>query len=168
MPLSIEEVINNSKYFLAKCEFVKSNFPEVKISYPTWNRHFQLSVMFSSKLVNSKYEKFNFIKKYNTLYVSPYLELKFDYNGKEELIRINSSPKINKLATVSFKRNPAGHNRKTISFSRLAINLKNNHFKDDMLNSCCVEIMQFIKANPNCDLDTKHLAPRLAKLLMFT
>jgi hypothetical protein len=95
----------------------------------------------------------------------PFLELNFEYNGVVEKIRVNSSPRSNRLVYIRYDR---VSKNKLINFSRLSVNLKNNNFKDDMLNACRVKILEFIKEHPGYQLDTKHLEPRLKKLLLFT
>ena len=154
---SLQGYIKNIEYSLAKYKFVLSNFPDANI-YVT-----DKYLGFSSKLVNQIYTKYEFVKGFNSIYVVPYYELLFDYNGNAETIRINSLPRTSRLAYM------ADHNgKKILKFSKLAANLKNNNFSNNMLNECRVQIMQFVKDTPNCVLDTTHLENRLKKLLLFT
>lgn len=155
---AIDDLIKNMEYNLARLKTVQAHFPNVKVHGDN---------TFSDKNVNRIYTHFRFESTYGTLSVIPYYELPFTFNGKEETIVVFSAPRRSRLAKIGWRRDPTTQ-KKTISFSRLAINMKNNQFKDDMLNSCKAEIMNFIKNNPGHLLDTKHLEPRLKKLLMFT
>lgn len=156
---SLEDEIKQQQYLLAKYQFVLSHFPDAKF-HNGWKPDF------SSKLVNSMYSGFDFEQGWSTLNVVPYYNLTFDYNGQTEIIKVHSLPRRSRLCRMTWKK--SADNKRVIAFSRLAINLKNNNFKDDMLNDCRTQIMQFIQKNPNCHLDTKHLEPRLKKLLLFT
>lgn len=152
----IGDTVRDLEYELAKQKAIQAKFPEAKVHYFSG---------FQSKLVNQNYTKFDFIRKSYGLYVLPYCEVEFIYNGKTEIVKVHSSPKANRLAYLHWNREIRNH---IIKFSRVAINLKNNQFKDDMLNSCRAEIMSFIKNNPTLKMDDKHLEPRLKKLLIFT
>jgi hypothetical protein len=154
---TISEVVKENEYNLAKYKAVQAIFPNAKVNY-----HMQ----FTDKSVNQLYTNFTFEKHYG-LYVIPYYEIPFIWNDVEETIKVHSSPKRNRLAYLSWRTDPFTKKR-TMRFSRLSINMKNNKFKDDMLNSCKAEIMNYIKENPTYQLDTKHLEPRLKKLLLFT
>lgn len=156
---TILQGIESLEKTLAIYKFVNEKVPDTKIHnsiyYPG----------FSAKSVNSIYTNYDFVKGYDTLWVIAYLELPFEYNGVVETIRVNSSPRSNRLVYVTYDR---FHKQKVIKFSRIKINLKNNNFKEDMLNACRVKILEFIKERPGYRLDTKHLEPRLKKLLSFT
>ena len=149
--------VKELEYTLAKQKAVLTEFPDAKV-------HYYLG--FTSKQVNQVYTKFDFEKHYNGLYVLPFCEIKFDWNGKEEIIKVHSVPRANRLVYLSYRRRD--DNKRIMKFSRMAINMKNNAFRDDLLNACRAEIMNFIKANPGHHLDDKHLEPRLKKLLIFT
>ncbi len=156
---SVNELILENEYNLAKYKAVQAAFPNAKVNY---------FMDFSDKMVNQKYTKFSFRRAYNGLYVLPYCEVPFRYNGiDEENIIVHSSPKANKLVHLAWNTYP-GSKRKIMKFARIHINMKNNNFKDEMLNSCKAEIMSFIKDNPGYHLDTKHLDSRLKKLICFT
>ena len=160
-PKSIDDCIKNTEYHLALYKCVLASFPDAKV------RESCYPLRFSSKLVNSNYTNFKFEKRYRSIYVIPYSEIEFEHDNVTKTITIDSAPQRSRLACLSYKRDPVTK-KLFIRFSRLAINFKNNNFKDDMLNSCRAQIMQFIKDNPDCALDTKHLEPRLKKLLLFT
>jgi len=155
--LLIETMIQQAEYNLARLKAVQIEFPTAK---------YHGDGTFSDKKVNKLYTHFKFQKSYDTLLVIPYYQISFSFNNKEETITIYSQPRRNKLAKVSWYSD--ANNKRTMSFSRLSVNMKNNKFKEDMLNSCKAEIMNFIRLYPNCNLDTKHLEPRLQKLLAFT
>lgn len=156
---SISEGIENLEKTLAIYKFVEKHVPDAKLH---GNQYFS---GFSSKSVNLNYTGFEFVKGYSAMWVVAYLELPFEYNGKIETVRINSSPRSNRLVYVTYDRYSKS---RIIKFSRLNINLKNNNFKDDMLNACRIKILDFIKERPGFKLDTKHLEPKLKKLLLFT
>lgn len=154
----INSAIQDLEYQLAKYRAVQAVFPQARV-----NCHFE----FQSKAVNQGYTKFEFElrNKGKELYVLPYCEVPFTYGDKTEIIRVHSSPKANRLVYVNWNIDLKSH---VMKFSRLAINLKNNEFKEEMLNSCRAQIMSFIKNNPGYKLDDRHLEPRLKKLLVFT
>jgi len=156
----IDDEIFSLEKSIAIHNFIKEKIP---------NAYVQISKVkgfrgFVSKYVNKFYSGLEFNVNAHKIYVSPYLELDFEYNGVPEKLRVYSIPRQNKLAYIK-------HNyiKKTniIHFSRLSINMKNNNFKDDMLNECRIKIMDFIKKHPRCELDQKHLDPKLKKLLAF-
>lgn len=155
---SLEQTIKHTKRTLARYEAVIKTFPDAKI-HETYFPH-----SFSSKEVNQNYSKLKFETKYNRLVVMPYSEIYFEFEGNIETVIVHSSPKYSRLAYIPWTRDK----EKIIRFSRVAINLKNNNFKDEMMNDCRVAIMNFITSNPNHKLDSKHLEPRLKKLLLFT
>jgi hypothetical protein len=154
---TLTQTITEMEYDVAKYKFVLANFPDAKL-HAGWG-----SPHFSSKSVNTNYTNFDFVKSAYLLTVLPYSLLTFEYNGKIEDIKIHSSPRTSRLARVSWK-----NDKRVIKFSRLSINMKNHNFKEDMLNSCRTHIMSFIKDNSKLELDTKHLEPRLKKLIVFT
>src|SRR5574337_818817 len=162
---SIQDQVKFSEYYLEKYKFISTQFPDAKV-YSNWNE-------FTAKSVNNQYDGIEFIHGYRSLYVSSYCEREFLHNGKSEKIKIYSSPRMNRLAYVGFNKPVSkvatGEKlERVIKFGRFSINLKNNNFKEDIFNECRVELLKFIKNNPGYKLDTKHLEPRLKKLLLFT
>jgi len=158
-PKIISKAIQDLEKLLAIHKFVMEKIPDAK-SHNLTSYH-----GFSAKSVNSSYSNFEFIKGNHVLYVMPFIELDFEYNGIKEKIRVNSSPRIKRLAYVKYSREK---NCNIIYFSKLKINLKRNKFKDDLLNACIINILSFIKEHPNHILDEKNLDIRLKKLLIFT
>jgi len=158
MPLArpVTTCIQELEYQLVKQKAVQKEFPDAK-----W--HWKIG--FQSKLVNQKYTGFVFERRKHGLYVVPYCEVKVTHNDNTEILMVFGKPKYNRLVYLSWNVNLRNY---VMKFSRLAINLKNNEFKNDMLNSCRAEIMSFIKNNPSYKMDDKHLEPRLKKLLIFT
>ncbi len=152
----LSDSIKETEYQLAKFNFVQQHFPNARIT----NYH-----RFISESVNINYTSISFYRGYMSVHVVPYCELDFDYNGNNETIKIHSTPYSSRLAYIGWDRIDK---KQKIKFSRLKINLKTHNFKDDMINSCRVEIMTFIKENTKFDLDTKHLEPRLKKLILVT
>lgn len=159
LPKPISKAIEDAEKVLATLNFVKDKIPDAKFHQTNYYKGF------SAKSVNANYTNFEFIKGFNALYVVPFIELDFEYNGNMEKIRINSSPRSNRLIYITYSRE---HKQRVINFSRLNLNLKNNNFKDDMLNACRIKILDFIKDHPEHKLNQKHLEPRLKKLLLFT
>jgi hypothetical protein len=152
----ISEDIKKLEKRIAKYKAVHAAFPDARItSYED----------FYSKTVNSTYTSYSFIRAYNGLYVCPFSEVAYTYDGQEEYVKVHSSPKSSKLVHLTWERTPT--NKKIMRFARFAFNQKNHNFKEEMLNACKAEIMDFIKENPGYHLDTKHLEPRLKKLLLF-
>ncbi len=158
MPLArpVTDCIRELEYQLAKQKAVQKEFADAK-----W--HWKIG--FQSKLVNQKYTGFSFERRKRGLYVVPYCEVNCTVNGTTEKIMVYGKPKYNRLIYLSWNVNLVNY---VMKFSRLAINLKNNEFKSDMINSCRAEIMSFIKNNSSYKMDDKHLEPRLKKLLIFT
>ena len=157
-PKKISKAIYDLEKILTIHKFVMEKFPDAKSHIsPTY-------FGFSAKSVNYNYSNFEFIKGNHVLYVMPYLELDFNYNDKVEKIRINSSPRSNRLAYVKYSKEKKCN---IIHFSKLKFNLKNHKFKADMINSCILNILSFIKEHPNHILDEKNLDPRLKNLLIF-
>lgn len=156
---SVAQAIKDTKHTIAKYEAVVKAFPDAKIHetyYPT---------SFSSKEVNKNYTKLEFSTKYDRLIVIPQYELEFEFEGNTETVNVHSSPKYSRLAYVGWDPHTK---KRVIRFSRVSVNLKNNNFKDDMMNDCRIAIMNFIKSNSDLKLDYKHLEPRLKNLLLFT
>lgn len=151
---TIDSFIQDTDFLLAKYKIVQQHFPDA-----TCNMYGD----FGSKAVNKNYTKFEFITSYSGLFVVPYCEVELDHNGMKETIRIHSKPKASRLVYLDRWKKP-----QTLRFSRLSFNLKNNQFKDEMLNACRAEMMKYIAANPAYKLDEKHLEPRLKKLMIFT
>lgn len=172
--LSIDEVIYNTDFNLAKLKFVQSKFPDVKLTVSKGLNNEDI-FRFCSKTVNATYSNYKFEDTYKGLLIGVYNELLFNYNNREENIIINSSPKTCKLA---FKKwlpydeliNGMVYKNHTyeICFSKFSFNMKKNNFKEDMLNDCRSAILQFIQKNHDCKINTKNLEPRLKKLLLFT
>lgn len=156
----ITDTVKELEYQLAKQKAVQAEFPNAQVHY---------FAGFQSKLVNLNYTKFSFEKRsgYRSqgLYVIPYCEVKFTFDGKTEIVKVHSAPRASRLVYLQWNRNLGTY---VMRFSRVAFNLKNNEFKDEMLNSCRAEIMGFIKNNGSYKMDDKHLEPRLKKLLVFT
>lgn len=148
---------------LAKYKAVLAKFPDASLG-KTWeynNRDF--TATFSSKAVNTQYNKLDFDVDARRITAIPHYELKLTHNDEEHIVKVNSTPKSSRLVYIPWRD-------KVIKFSRLSFNLKNNDFvfTDDMLNACRVQIMQFIQTHPGYKLDEKYLEPRLKKLLLFT
>lgn len=155
-PLS--EHIAETEVLLAKYKLVHEKFPDAHMCYYDPNRY-------ASKAVNTEYTKLEFNPSYWNLTVSPYTELKIDVNGKEEVIRIDSLPRRNRLLRLTYRGGK--DNKRVIKISRFVFNMKKNKFKEDLFNECRAQIMDYIKNTPGTSLDDKHLEPRLKKLLMF-
>lgn len=152
----LNKKIEEMEYELAKHKAVIAKFPDAKIHY---------YMGYSSKTVNGEYTGFNFEKQWTGLYVAPYYEVELEHLGKTEYIKVSSIPRANRL--IHKTRDRKNDYKPILRFCRFAINLKNNQFKEDMLNSCKAEIMNYVKDNPGIPIDKTHLEPRLQKLIMF-
>jgi len=152
----VKDTVKDLEFELAKHKAVQSQFPDAKF------RHY---VGFQSKQVNQNYTKFEFERRPRGLFVLPYYEVDFTFNGKTEIVKVYAAPRASRL--IYLKWNVALKNY-VMKFSRFAINLKNNNFRGDIVNDCRTEVMSFIKNNPSYKLDDRHLEPRLKKLLVFT
>lgn len=147
---------------LAKYKAVLAKFPDALLG-KTWGYHYDFIPTFSSKSVNTLYNKLDFDVDSRRITAIPHYELKFTHDNTEHIVKVNSVPKSSRLVYIPWRD-------KVIKFSRLSFNLKHNDFviSDDMLNACRVQIMQFIQSHPGYKLDEKYLEPRLKKLLLFT
>lgn len=159
----IESAISDIEYASAKYNFVLSNFPDCELQryYPDY---ISKKPHFISKSINQKYNRLKFNDNKFELSVIPYFETSFVYKDKCESITIYSDPKKFILAHITDAKDKM---TKKISFTKLSAHLKNNDFNDKMLNSCGVNILNFIKKNSGYKIDDKHLEPRLKKLLVF-
>jgi len=165
---NIDKIVSNYEYWLAKYKFIQEKYPGCNV-HQTYS-----PITFSSKLANPKYTSFSISTGYNTLFIEPYLDEEFEYDGKKELIRVFSSPRRNRLAHIVYAKRADDPKRKdwnakkTIKFTKFKANLENRNMSDDCWNECRAAIMKFIKDNPNTNLDTKHLDPSLKKLMIFS
>ena len=157
--LTLPDYIAHTEHQLARYKLVYSKYPDAKVISGN-------STVFSSKTVNNDYSKLEFFPNSWQLIVCPYTELTLEHNGITETLKIHSSPRRNRLARVSWRVDKDG--KRVMKFSRFLFNMKRNKFREDLFNSCRTAIMDFIQKNPKCTLDTKHLEPRLQKLLLFT
>ncbi len=164
--------IKNIEYIIAKCDFVKTHFPNCQINVgmveinPRKNiksgyKEHEYNISFKSKSVNSEFTKFEFQNHFNSLNIKVFTEL----NWENEIIKVNSSPETCKLARLCYR--PYTQNG-AIKFSKFSFNMKKNNFKEHIFNFCRSEIMKFVQMHPNAEIDSKNLEPRLKKLLTFT
>lgn len=152
----ITSIIEDLEYRVARIKFIEKSFPKAKINS---------AGQISCKTVNSKYTALEFFKNNWGLYVFPYCELEFFYNGNKELIRINSAPRKNRLIYLTWRTTL--DRKRIMRFSRLSFNLKNNQFRSDMLSKCQAQIVDFISEHPGFHIEDKHLDPRLKKMISF-
>jgi hypothetical protein len=164
----VTDYITDIEYLLAKNKAILNEFPNCKVRISTSGS--KTYIQYSCKSVNSKYTGLDFVTdnygQIHTLYVQPYCLVKFNYNNVNEVIKIQSSPARSRLAYTTWEN--YYEKKRKIKFSRVSFNIKNHQFKDDMLNECRIQILDFIKKFPDLPLDKKHLEPRLEKLLIFT
>lgn len=169
--MSIRKLVDSIEklnYDLAMQTAVFKAFPNAKIhrfDSVNYRRSNFGQVEFTDKSVNQIYNKFEFEKNSQGVWVVPYCEVQFEFNGKIETVKVHSSPKKKRLVYLSWNRKI---NNYIIKFSRIAINFKNNDFKEDILNHCRAEMMEFVRSNGKYKIDDTHLEPRLKKLLVFT
>ncbi len=189
MKKSAQELIKLAERAIAKYKFVEKHFPNVIIRGHSDGFINYKNPEFVSSSVNKNYTHLEFESSYN-LYVLPYHELEFDYNDKTEIIKVHSMPKRNVLARLTYRKlniidimnqpstqistnglvipPPAYKNlERVITFSRFKMNMKSHNFNEKMLKECQIEITKFIQKNADLKLDTKHLDPRLKKMLAF-
>lgn len=167
MKNDIDQAIADCEYILAKYRFIQERFPGASVHQSV------VPVVFSSKLVNSKYTKFNIHNVYSTLSVEPYLEEEFNFNGTTEIVQIFCSPRRNRLAQIVYPRDPLSpksrnyRGKRIIKFTKFKVKLADKNMSDNCWNDCRSAIMKFIKTNHGCDLDIKNLDPSLKKLMAF-
>lgn len=154
----LTKAIYDLEFKLAKFKAVLAKFPKAFV-----NQYDE----FQSKEVNQQYHAYDFFRDGWGVTVSPYYELDFEFDNKLHVVRVNSKPLQSKLVYIKSDIVNNIYVRK-IHFSKLSFNLKQNSFKDAMLNDCRIEIMNFIKAHSNYAMDTKNLEPRLKKLIIFS
>lgn len=163
----IREYLKQVDYITAKVNFLQKEIPDLKIKFepgfiPKYPK-------FAAKSVNQNYTGLDFHSKYSTLSVRPYQELEFTYDGVTEKIRVYSDPGYSRLVYIKYTRNnnfrPIS---KTIHFSRMKINFERNNFNESMLSSCRIQILDFIKKYPKCEINDKHLDPKLKNLMAFS
>lgn len=154
---TVEKRVAEIELDLAKHKAILEKFPDAKVN--AWGH-------FTSKGVNKLYSGFRFEHCANyALYVLPYYNFEFDFNGIPVAVEIGSSPRKNKLAYIDWNYKD---NKRIMRFARLLVNIKTHEFKEDMLNSCITEIIKFIQDHPKLKMDKKYLSPRIQKLLLFT
>lgn len=155
---SLSDKAKELEHELSKHKAVLAMFPNAKYHY--WYGY-------TSNMVNNLYTGFSFEKQYSGLYVVPYCEVEVTFDGKTEFVKVHAEPRMNKLVHMTRDRKN-GTWKPMMKLAKFALNLENHGFKDDMLNSCRAEIMNYIKDHAGIPLDKKHLEPRLQKLLLFT
>lgn len=168
----IIDKIEEAEYELQKMKFVLQKYPDAKYFYDLDYKNKTKTLGFCAKSINTDYTHLEFLKDSHSLYVMPSIRLTFSYNGKEEEIKIFSSPKQNRLAyimnTSSNMLSKRNKSKSIMKFSRFVFNLKKHNFRDDVFNECRSQILTFIKEHPESILDSTHLEERLKKLLAFT
>jgi hypothetical protein len=172
---AVIDCIAEQEYKLAKLKFVHSVVPDVRKvnNFNPLARYKALNVEFVSKLVNTQYTDVKFITQYNALYIAPIIPVTFNYTQgdleKTEEIIIGSSPKLNRLAYIHYDRKlrSSTNSGERIKFSRFTFNMKKHNFDDKIFTSCRTAIMKYIQEHPGIAIDTKHLEPRLQKLLVY-
>ncbi len=160
----INQRIENLNYGIAKCKFVKSVYPDVKVTI--WKNPYGKDYFkFTSKTVNTNCSKHEVVNYYLELKLNLVSELEFNYNGESEVIKVFSDPEAFPLAKAGrYRRN--GVRESYIVFYKF--DKKDIILTDEILNDCKIKIMKFIKDHPGYKLDTKYLNPRLKKLLIFS
>jgi hypothetical protein len=154
--------IKQAEFNIAKIEFVKSKFPDVKV-----NRSLGFNgdcITFSSASVNDNYTKYTFDHKYS-LSIQVCHELEFTHNGRTETVKILSVPASRKLAT---KKYSYATKKQCIKFSAFSSKMKKQNLSEELFRAASAEIMKYIQTSPGAELDTKYLDPKLKKLLVFT
>jgi hypothetical protein len=135
-----------------------ANQKAVLSAFPDATHHYYYG--YQSKAVNKDYTKFDFQRNNWGVWVVPYCEVwvpKIEDPNELALVKVHSVPFKSRLV----------YKDRAIRFSRIAINWKTHKFRDTMLNACRVEIMSFIKANPELPMNKRNLEPCLEKMLSF-
>jgi len=151
--------IKQTEFNIAKIEFVKSKFPDVKVSFGFDRNH----ITFSSASVNDNYTKYTFNHGYD-LSIQIYHELEFTHNEKTETIKVLSIPTSRKLATKIYSY---ATKKQRIKFSVFSSKMKKQNLSEELCRAVAAEIMKYIQTAPGAELDTKYLDPKLKKLLVF-
>lgn len=168
MIYDLDNVIEKEERDLARNKLVKSIYPDAKlveVEPPKYGKkadHWYK--YYISPSINKTYTKLEFRTNYSNLYMLPHCPIKFVHNGQEETVNVYSIPARKKLA---HRRSGYGNKKGVIYFSRLSFNIKGNNFKESILKDCAAGIMEFIAANPDCQLDDANLDERVKKLLVF-
>jgi hypothetical protein len=169
----ISNLVSETEYELARYKYVLANFPDAQ-TFGDFSKSNTIAYGFKSKSVNSKYNNFTFFKTYGGISVSPFYELEFSFNNKQEIIKIHSMPKQISLvnrSTIVEKVVVNGITAKKyincLKFSKFLNSLDKNNFAPDCTNQCRIQILQFIQEHPGDRLIHKNLEPRIKKLLLF-
>jgi len=163
---TLQDAIPDLEYVAAKYKYVLENIPDCIIQ-KVFHGYITKSPIFAAKSINQSYTDLDFFCNKNIAAVVPYSKLPFTYKDKTEDIIIHSLPKKSTLAKITFDR-VGGTYIRTLRFSRLSFNMKNNNFDEKMLNQCHTNIIKFMKMNTDAKVDMKHLEPRLKKILVFS
>jgi len=167
MIYELDKIIEEQEYCAAKNIFIRSVYPDAKlvITKPShYGRDLDETAYnyYTSISVNKTYTKIQFKEKWRILYMRPYITIEFEFKGKKETIKIFSSPHRKKLAYTGWL-----DKNKTIMFSKLALNVKNDNFKESLLKDCASGIMNYINNHKDHKIDTANLNERLKNLLVF-
>ncbi len=161
--VNIDSSITEMEFNLAKLKFVKSKFPKVKFQI-----HKKGNYLFSDKSVNSLFTEYTFTTYTNSIYLNVYYDLEFDYNGRVEFIKINSTP--NKQLCLDKARfyinNRFSHEE--IKFYPLKFKSKNKEIKTKLRSELDLISLKFIKDHPGVKINKENMSPRIEKLLLFS
>lgn len=161
----LDKLIEEQNYNLEKNKFIKSVYPDAKLSIvspPRYDPDPDLYTHYESLTVNKTYTNLLFKERYADLFIYPYLNVNFEYKGAIEVIKIYSSPNRKKLAYIGYVKH-----QKTIKFSKLSLNIKNDSFKESLVNDCASGIIDYVNKHKDCILDKSNLPDRLKNLLVF-
>jgi len=158
MPKLVKEKIADLELELALKKAVFNKFPDATVT--TREEYY-------SKLVNRNYNKFVFSRSAYGLYLRLHHELEVDYGGSIYIVDILGTANQNYPLIRVGKSNPNSSVYDTIHVLDFPKELRKHKVRDDILNECRIEILDFIKKNPKLKLDETNLEPRLKKLLIF-
>lgn len=158
MPKLVKEVIADLELDLALKKAVFNKFPDATVTRG----------VYSSKLVNRYYNKFAFESNSYSLSVRLRSELDVEYNNRTYIVDVlgtaNQSYRLAHLGSTNPK-SPFQYD--CIQFANFIKEFKKHKVRDDILNECRVEILEYIRKNPKYKIDETNLEPRLKKLLVF-
>ena len=123
----------------------------------------------TSVKANQIHDKYEFETDYTGLYIIPYLESEFEYDGAKHTVKIFCKPRKHRLIYRMIKySSPAGPKETILSFTKINIKIKSANLKESFFKASKKEILKYIAAHPAAKLDKTHLDPQMERMLSFT
>lgn len=149
--------ISQAKFSLAKLEYIKSLYPDIKY----------YRGRFSSKAINSSYEQVECNNSWSGLEMLVYKTIKFKYGELETDINIYSIPNTNKIATLKYSY-AGGKQNITISFTKFCKTFKSKKYDESILKKVRHATLDYLEKYKNYKVDYTNLDEKTKKLLLFT